>query len=83
MINQTPIQHKDRQVQDLDSTPKIQMTSSEEDWFNESIIILLSRQQDLQKQLLDMMQIVTRWHEYDNSMRYITIYDRKNMDLAD
>ena len=59
------------------------MMRSEEDWFNESIITLLSRQQDLQKQSLDMMQNMTRWHEYDNLMRDITIHDGKNMDLAD
>ena len=29
------------------------------------------------------MQNMTRQHEYDNSMSGITIYDGKNMDLAD
>ena len=45
---------------------KIQMMSSEEDQFNKYIITLLSRQQDLQKQSLHMMQNMTRQHKYDN-----------------
>ena len=53
------------------------MTCTEEHQFNESIITLLSGQQDLQKQSLDMMQNMTGLHEYDNLMRNITIYDGK------
>ena len=44
----------------MDSTMKTQMMCPNEDQFNESIIILLSGQQDLQKQLLDMMKNMTR-----------------------
>ena len=82
-LNQTPMQqHVDRHTQDLGSTPKIQMTCSEEDRFNESTITLLSRQKDLQKQSLYMMQNMTRWNEYDNLMRFYYIW-LENMDLAD
>ena len=31
LITQTPIQHKGRQILDLDNTPRIQMMSSEEE----------------------------------------------------
>ena len=82
MINQSPIQYNDRWTQDLYSTPKLETTSSGEDWFNEPIVTLLSGKQELQKQSLEMMQNMTRHHEYDNLMRDITIYDGKNMDLA-
>ena len=61
----------------------MQMACSEAEQFNESIIVLLSRKQDLQKQSLDMTLNMTRWHEYDNVIEDITIYDEKNMDLAD
>ena len=44
---------------------------------------MLSGQKDLQKKILDMMQNMTRQHEYDNLMRDIAIYDVINMDLAD
>ena len=81
LINQSQIQYDNRWI--WDSTPKIQMTSSEEDWFNESIVTLLSGQQDLQKQSLEMMHNMTRHCEYYNLMRDITIYDGKNMHLAD
>ena len=64
-------------MQNLGSTPKIQITSSKEDQLNEYILPLLSGQQDLQKQSLKMMQNITRHHEYDSSMMYITIYDGK------
>ena len=37
---------------------------------------LLSGQQDLQNQSLDLIQNMTRWCVYDNLMRDITIYDR-------
>ena len=60
LINQCPIQHKDRQIQDLYSRPKIQMTSSQEDQFNKSIITLLHRQQDIQNESLDIMQNMIR-----------------------
>ena len=56
----------DRQTTNLDSTTKMQMTRPEEDQCNESIIILLSIQHDLQKQSLDMMQNMTSYNEYDN-----------------
>ena len=84
LINQSPIQHNDRQTQDFDSTPKKHMASSEEDWFNESILTLLGGQQDFQKQSLEMMQNMTRCNEYNNLMRDITVYDRKKKwNLAD
>ena len=57
--------------------------SSEEAQINECIKPLLISQQDLQKQSIDMIQNMTRQHECDNLMRDITIYDEKNMDLAD
>ena len=62
---------------------KTNMTNPEEDHFNESLITLLSDQQDLQKQSLNMMLDITCRHEYDNVMRNIPIYDGKNMKLAD
>ena len=46
--------------EDIDRTIKILITGPKEDKFNESIITLLSRQQDLQKQSLDMMKNMTR-----------------------
>ena len=54
-----------------------------EDHFNESLLTLLNRQQDLQKQSFNMIQGMACRHEYDNLMRGILIYDGKNMDLAD
>ena len=47
------------------------------------MLTLLKRQQDLQKQSFNMMQEMTYRHEYDNLMRDISIYDGKNMELAD
>ena len=61
----------------------MQTTCSEEDQFKESNLTLLSGQQDLQKQSLDIMQNMTRWQEYDNLMRDITICDEKNRNIAD
>ena len=83
-ITPTPLQQDvDRGMHDLDSTMNTWMTCPKEDWFNESIITVLSGQQDLPKHLLDMIQNMTRWHECDNLIRVITTYDGKNMDLAD
>ena len=49
-LNQIPLQQNmDRQIHDMDSTTKTQMTWPKEDRFNESIITLMSGQQDLQK----------------------------------
>ena len=59
------------------------VTCSKEDQFNQPIITLLSGQQNLQTQLLDMMKNMTRQHEYENVMRDINICDGKNIDLAD
>ena len=44
---------------------------------------LLNGQQDLQRQLFNMMQDKIHRHEYDNLMRDIPIYDVINMELAD
>ena len=44
---------------------------------------LLNGQQDLQKQIFNVIQDITWRQEYDNLMRDIPIYDCKNMDLAD
>ena len=83
LINQSWIQHNNRQTQDLDSTLKIQVTSSEEEWCNKSIVTLLSGQQDLKKQLLDMMPNMTRQYEYGlfNDRHYYIWWI--NMDFAD
>ena len=62
---------------------KTYVTNSEEDHFNESLITLLNGQQDLQKQSLNIMQDITNRYEYNNLMRDIPIYDRKNVELAD
>ena len=73
----------DRQINGMDRTMKTHITNPDEDYFNESIITLLNGQQDLQKQVLDMMKNMMRWHEYDNLMWDIPIHDGKNMDLVD
>ena len=54
---------------------KRDMTNSEEDHLNESLITLLNGQQDLQKQSLNMMLDITHRHKHDNLMRGIPIYD--------
>ena len=59
----------------MDSTMETQVTYTEEDRFNESIITLLIHQQDLQKQSWGIMKNVTRWHEHDSLMRDITIVE--------
>ena len=43
-----------------------------EDHFNESLIIFLNGQQDLQMQALNMMQDITHRHGSDNLMRGIS-----------
>ena len=48
------------QIDVTDSTMKIHITGPEEDKFKESITTLLSGQQDLQKQSLDMIRNMTR-----------------------
>ena len=63
--------------------PMENLTNPDEDHFNESLLTLLNGQQDLHKQFFNMMQDITHRHEYDNLMRDIPIYDRKNMNLAD
>ena len=61
LITQTPLQQDVyRQMHDLDSTMKMKMICPKEDQFNGSIIILLSGQEDLQKQSLGMIQNMTR-----------------------
>ena len=59
------------------------MTNSEGDHFNESLITFLNGQQDLHKQLLYMTQDMTPRHEYDNLMRDIPKHKGKNTELAD
>ena len=47
LIIKAPLQQNlDRKIHDLDSTVKMQMTCPEEDRFNETIMTLLSEQQD-------------------------------------
>ena len=42
------------------------ITTPEEDCFNESLLTLLNGQKDLQKQSFNMMQDMTHRHEYDS-----------------
>ena len=67
----------------MEVRPRENLTNPYEDHFNESLLTLLTRQHDLQKQSSNMIQDITHRHEYDNLMRDIPIYDSKNMDLAD
>ena len=59
------------------------MTNQGKDLFHESLLILLNGQQDLQKQSFNMIQDIMYKLEYNNLRRDISIYDTRNMDLAD
>ena len=62
---------------------KTNMTNSEEDQFNESLITLLNSQHNLQKQSLDRMKNMSFGHKYDSLMRDFPTYDDKSTELGD
>ena len=53
------------------------VTNQDEDQFNESLLTILSGQQDLQKQSFNMIQDITHRQQYDNLMGDILINDEK------
>ena len=59
------------------------MSCPKEHGFDESIITLLSGQQDIQKTIIDLLKNMTREHKYDNIMRDIGIYNGKYIELTD
>ena len=63
--------------------PMKNLKNQDKDQFDESLLTPLNGKQDLNKQSFNMIQDMTCRHEYDNLMRDISIYDGKNMDLAD
>ena len=67
----------------MEARPTEHLTNQDEDCFNESLLKLLNGQQDFQKQSYNMIQDIIHRQEYHNLMRDISIYDGKNMDLAD
>ena len=68
---------------DIEIRPMENVTNPDEGNSNESLLILLNEQEDLQKQSFNIGQDATHRQEYDNLMRDIPIYDGRNMDLAD
>ena len=58
------------------------ITNPGKDHFNNSLLMLLSDQQDLQKHSLNMMQDKSHRHDYDNLIRDIPIYDGKIWNLT-